>query len=113
MLPSLGPRLLQRQTADRVAAERRPGETVAVYRLRDDELLFELPLDTEVIRNDAELQNRLRDGRPILIVARAADARHIEDRPRPPSMREVARVDGIDLGRVCYADAVLLRRNGG
>jgi len=113
MLPSLGPDLLQRQIADRVAAERRPGETLAVYRLRDDELLFELPLDTEVIRNDAELQDRLRGGLPILIVARAADAQLLEDWPHPPSIHEVAEIDGIDLGRVRHADAVLLRRKGG
>lgn len=113
MLPALGPRLLPRQIADRVAAERWPGETVAVYRLRDDELLFELPLDTEVIRGDAELQDRLRDGPPILIVARAAAARHLEDQANLPAMHEVARVHGIDLGRVSYADAVLLRTKGG
>jgi len=113
MLPSMAPRLLPKLLADETAIERRPGEALVVLHLRDDELLFELPLDAEVVRDDVVLADRLRAGAPTLIVARTGDAETFQEQRGLPPLEQAAVVCGIELGRLQESEAVLLRGGEG
>jgi 4-amino-4-deoxy-L-arabinose transferase-like glycosyltransferase len=73
LLPRLGHEGVAVRAAARVDQLVRPGERIVVHRLRDDELLFSLPLGTVVCRSTEALAAVLDNGRPTLVVTRSED----------------------------------------
>jgi hypothetical protein len=109
LLPGLSPTFSGLRAAEALVAARAPGETLAVYRARDDDLFFHLPLDTVHCRSDAELDALLASGRPVVIVSRADDLDRLRaDRPGL-ALATVVSVDGVDLGRGRWVRSVVFR----
>ncbi len=109
LLPALGPTFSGLRAAQALIAARAPGDTPVVYRERDDDLFFNLPLDTVHCRSEAELQALLASGRPVVVVSRAEDFDRLRaDRPEL-RLRTVAEVDGVDLGRGRWVRSVVFR----
>ena len=87
----------------------RPGETVVVFKPRDDEIFFYLPPGSEVCGGAGCMDRRLDAGSEILAVARAGDFDQlVEEWPRVV-FDEAERVRGIDLGHVRRDEVVMFR----
>jgi len=112
LLPALGPTFSGLRAAQALLAARAPGETLAVYRARDDDVFFNLPLDTVHCHSEAELEALLSRGRPVVVVSRAEDLDRLRaDRPEL-TLRVVTEVDGVDLGRGRWVRSVVFRPEG-
>jgi len=112
LLPALGPTFSGLRAAEALVAAREPGETLAVYRARDDDLFFNLPLGTVHCRTEAELEALAASGRPVVAVTRAEDLDRLRaDRP-DLAPETVADVEGVDLGRGRWVRSVVFRLRG-
>lgn len=111
-LPALAPSLVGPKTAARASAARRAGEALLVFKARDDELFFYLPLGAVSCRSPECLTERLGSGEPFLGVARAADLARFRDQHPEPPVEVVEEVAGVDLGRVGWTRGVLFRPAG-
>ena len=107
-LPLLAPSLLPVRVAAAVASLRTNGEPVLVYQVRDDDLLFQLPLETEVCRSRECLLDCLAAG-PFLGVARAEDLRELRGEQPMVAVDEVATIYGVELGRGRWRESVVFR----
>lgn len=112
-LPGLAPHLVGPRAAARAVELRRPAEPLLLYKARDDELFFELPLGAVNCRSRDGLAQRLRAGEAFLGVARAADLESFRDEHPGLPVELVELVDGVDLGRVRWTRAALFRPAGG
>ncbi len=108
-LPLLSPYLLPVRVAEAALSLRVADEPIVVYEIRDDELLFQLPVDTEVCRSEACLRQRVATGERFLGVARTADLRPLRGGDEPMGVAEVAVVRGVELGRGRWNESVLFR----
>jgi 4-amino-4-deoxy-L-arabinose transferase-like glycosyltransferase len=108
-LPALGPHLVGPKAAARAVELRRPGEPLLVYKARDDELFFELPLGARNCRSRDGLAERLVAGERFLGVAREADLDAFRGEHPGLAVELVELVDGVDLGRVRWTRAALFR----
>jgi len=112
-LPRLGRELVGPRAAARALELRRPGEPLVVYKARDDELFFYLPLEARNVRPRSELARLLESGRPFLGVARERDLdRFLEEHPSA-AVERVERVGGVDLGHGRHVAIVLFRPAAG
>jgi len=89
------------------------GRSVALYHLRDEEMLFSLPLETEVYRRPEKLSDVPADKRNIVFCARERDFDRgfgIADADR---FEVLEKVEGLDLGRGRPANTVFFRLREG
>ncbi len=97
-LPRLATHLVGPRAARRALELKAPGERILVYKARDDELFFYLPLDAINCRPRQCLVEQVASGEPFLGVARLKDLeRFREEFPGSP-VRVVEVVRGLDLG---------------
>lgn len=108
-LPAIAPHLVGPKAAARALQLRRPGEPLLVYKARDDELFFELPLGAVNCRSRDGLADRLRAGGSFLGVARAADLESFRGEHPDLGAEVVELVEGVDFGRVRWTRAALFR----
>ncbi len=109
VMPRLGRELVGPRAARRALEVRRPGERLVVYKARDDELFFYLPLETRNVRPRAEMAELLRSGEPLLGLARATDLERLLRWREGLAVAEVERVRGVDLGHGRWTEIVLFR----
>ncbi len=111
-LPSLGELGLGRRSAAALLAAAAPGDRLVVVRMRDDEILFDLPLDTEVWRG-----TRCPEAGPAagggVFVGRDADLDVLDSVCPGLDLERVARVRGLDLGHGRWATASVARSTSG
>lgn len=108
-LPRVGPFLAAPRAAERALELRRDDESLVVFKVRDDELFFYLPLDVVNCRSDACLARYLSSGRQTVVLARAEELERLRRERSAPPVRVAGRVRGIDLGRVEWVDLVVFR----
>lgn len=108
-LPGLGWRQLGPRSARRVVAERGDGETIVLYRPRDDELYFYLPLDVVTCRSSECLMDWCRGGAPFLGLARAEELERFQAEHRECRLAVPGVLEGLDLAHGKWARSVLFR----
>lgn len=85
------------------------GKTFVIYRLRDEELLFNLPLGTRVLRTPDELLEFLQEPRRSILITREKDWNRVDFgsilNPPHPDIR----VRGLDLGRGAWVTTLCFR----
>ncbi len=108
-LPRLATHLVGPRAARRALELQRPGERILVYKARDDELFFYLPLDVINCRPRTCLVERVSAGGEFLGIARLRDLeRFREEFPESP-VRLVETVRGLDLGHGRWTEMALFR----
>jgi 4-amino-4-deoxy-L-arabinose transferase-like glycosyltransferase len=96
--------------AGRKASElRRPGERVVVFKPRDDDLYFYLPLGARSCGGTGCLADLHQDGEAVLGLSRAREFERLRDEWRDVELEVVGRVAGLDLSRAERAEVVLFR----
>ncbi len=108
-MPRLGRELVGPRAARRALELRTPGETLVVYKARDDELFFYLPLDAVNVRPEAELARRVQEGERFLGVARARDLDRFREHHPAAELAVVELVPGVDLGHGRHVKMALFR----
>jgi 4-amino-4-deoxy-L-arabinose transferase-like glycosyltransferase len=108
-LPLIGPAIIGPKAAARALEIRRPGEDLLVYKARDDELFFYLPLDVVNCRPRQCLADLVEDGGEFLGVARVQDVERFQEEYGGDRLQVVEVVEGIDLGRGRWAQIALFR----
>jgi 4-amino-4-deoxy-L-arabinose transferase-like glycosyltransferase len=112
-LPALGAELLGPRAGRRVVELRQGDEQVVVYRARDDEIFFYLPVELTNCRSDECLESWFAGGGGFLGVARERELeQYIGDHPGT-RLAVVDRVDGVDLARGRGARIVVFRPGTG
>jgi len=109
LLPAVVPFTAAYRTASRALAERGPGDTLVVLRPRDDEIFFQLPLDTPVCRSWRCFERVASLEPPVLGIARLDDFEHYRDTPEGADLLKVAIVEGVDPGRGRWVANALFR----
>ncbi len=112
LMPRLGQQLVGPKAARRMLEIRRPGETLVIYKARDDELFFELPLDARNVRPRQELARLVEEGRPFLGIARNKDLEQFRKEHPGLAIRTVERIPGVDLGHGRWVEMALFRPGG-
>jgi 4-amino-4-deoxy-L-arabinose transferase-like glycosyltransferase len=105
-VPCLVPHLVVSRTAAAALDQRRLGEGMVVYKLRDDELLFSLPLDTLSCRDRACLRSALEQGEGRLGIARVRDLAELGGEV---PLEVVQQVHGVDLVHGQWVDVAFFR----
>ncbi len=108
-LPRLGADLVGPRGARRALEIREPGERIVIYKAKDDNLFFYLPLDSINCRPVACLAHEIESGRGFLGVARLADLEKFEKEDPHLPVRIVDTVRGIDLGHGRWVKMALFR----
>jgi 4-amino-4-deoxy-L-arabinose transferase-like glycosyltransferase len=108
-LPRFGAELLAPRTARRAIELRRPEERIVVFKPRDDDLYFYLPLDAATCRGAGCLDRRFRAGESVLGISRERDFELLIDEWPGVRLLAVERVDGIDVGHLRPDTLVLFR----
>lgn len=85
------------------------GRTVALYGLRDEEILFSLPSSTDVCRSHADLHAAIQRDRNTVFCAREKDYLQDFDSTERSRYLVVDSVEGLDLGRGRNATTVFFR----
>ncbi len=85
------------------------GRSVALYHLRDEEMLFSLPLETEVYRTPEELNAALPDDQNTVFCARERNFHRGFGTADGDRFEIIERVEGLDLGRGRAAATVFFR----
>ena len=85
------------------------GFPVILYGLHDEEMLFSLPMETEVHRTQEALNTSLLDDRTTVVCARERDFLRDLYQGGTGSFEVINRVEGLDLGRGRYATTVFFR----
>jgi len=111
-LPRLSRSFAAPAAASRVVELRRPDERIVVYKARDDEIFFYLPLDVVNCRPRACLAEVLGRGDAFLGVARSDDLDRFEEDFPELGVQEVERVPGVDLVRGRWTELTLFRPDG-
>jgi len=108
-LPILGTELVGPLAVRHLDGIRQPGETVVIYKARDDELFFYLPLDAVNCRPTECLAAEIASGTPFLGVARLKDLEKFQEQypDRPVEIAETVR--GLDLGHGRWTKMALFR----
>ncbi|NOZ80021.1 MAG: glycosyltransferase family 39 protein [Acidobacteria bacterium] len=108
-LPQLGSRLVGPRGARRALEIRQPAERIVIYKARDDDLFFYLPLDAVNCRPMECLEREIRSGTGFLGVARLDDLETFEGEHSGLHVKIVSTVTGIDLGHGRWAKIALFR----
>jgi len=108
-LPLLGPAIVGPKAAARALELRRPGESLVVYKARDDELFFYLPLNAVNCRPWECLAEQLDGGGDFLGIARLRDVEHFEEEHGEGKLVIEEVVEGVDLGRGRWTQIALFR----
>jgi hypothetical protein len=108
-LPRLSVHFLGPQAARRALELRQPGERVLVYKARDDEVFFSLPLDILNCSSASCLAEQIETREPLLGVARELDLQGFQEEYPELGVDLLELVDGIDLGHGRWARAALFR----
>jgi 4-amino-4-deoxy-L-arabinose transferase-like glycosyltransferase len=108
-LPLFGTELLGPRAARRAVELRRPDERIVVFKVRDDDLFFYLPVDVSVCWGADCMAAHRRVDRRVLGVARERDFEDLVRKWTEVSLLEVDRIDGIDAGHVRRETLVLFR----
>ena len=85
------------------------GHTVALYGLRDEEMLFSLPLDTDICRSREELHAAVKRDRNTVFYARERDFLKDFGTTNDGRFMVINSAEGLDLGRGRSATAVFFR----
>ncbi|NOZ95099.1 MAG: phospholipid carrier-dependent glycosyltransferase [Acidobacteria bacterium] len=109
-LPILGTELVGPRAVRRLDEIRRPGERIVIYKARDDELFFYLPLDAINCRPKECLAAEIASGRPFLGVARLKDLKKFEKLHPGLPVKVAETVRGLDLGHGRWTEMALFRR---
>lgn len=108
-MPRLGHQLVGPRAAQRALAIRQAHEQLVVYKARDDELFFYLPLDAVNVRPQEDLARQVAAGGSFLGIARERDLeRFLADHPEA-RLTVVERVPGVDLGHGRHVRMALFR----
>jgi 4-amino-4-deoxy-L-arabinose transferase-like glycosyltransferase len=86
-----------------------PDERVVVFKPRDDDLFFYLPVDSAACENAGCLDALWRDGAQFLALTRNHDFEVLNGEWPGVDLVEIDRVEGIDLNRVERAEVVIFR----
>jgi len=108
-LPALAPSLLGPRAAARALELVQPSEQLVVYKARDDELFFYLPLEAISCRPRTCLEKLIESGEPLLGIGRTADVERLADEDPRIDVVPVDTVEGIELGRVRWSRITLFR----
>ena len=108
-LPRLGAESIGPRSGRRASELLRPGETVVVFKPRDDEIFFYLPLGSEACGGAGCMDRRFEVGSDILALARVEDFDQLVTEWPGVVFDEAERVGGIDLGHVQRDEVVLFR----
>ncbi len=108
-LPQLGATLVGPRGAHRALEVRKAGERIVIYKARDDNLFFYLPLDAVNCRPRECLEQQIRSGTDFLGVTRLADLEKFERKNPGLPVRIVDTVNGVDLGHGHWTKIALFR----
>ena len=108
-LPVLGTELVGPRAVRRLREIRRPDETIVIYKARDDELFFYLPLDAVNCRPRECLDREVASGEPFLGIARARDLEKFRQEFPDRPVEVVETVRGLDLGHGRWTEMALFR----
>jgi 4-amino-4-deoxy-L-arabinose transferase-like glycosyltransferase len=111
-LPALGAELIGPRAGRRVVELRQNNEDVLVYRARDDEIFFYLPVELENCRTAECLSDRIAGDTPFLGAAREQDLEQYLDSHPEARLVIVDRVEGLDVVRGRRARIVVFRPMG-
>ncbi len=111
-LPILGTELIGPRAVRKLHEICRPAERLVIYKARDDELFFYLPLDAVNCRPRECLAAELASGRPFLGIARLKDLRKFQETFPDRPVALVATVRGLDLGHGRWTKMALFRPSG-
>jgi len=111
-LPELSRHFAGPRAASRTLELQRPDEQIVVYKARDDELFFYLPLDIINCRPRTCLAEMVLGGRVFLGVARVDDLDEFREEFPALGIEEVERVRGVDLGHGRWTELTLFRPAG-
>jgi 4-amino-4-deoxy-L-arabinose transferase-like glycosyltransferase len=112
-LPILGNELLGPRAGQRAVGLRDADEAIVVFRARDDELFFYLPIGVENCRATECLERWIVSGRPFLGIGREDDVGRFRDDHPSSGVRIVDLVEGVDLVRARRSRIVLFRPSVG
>ncbi len=108
-LPRLGWESLAPRSGRLATGLVRPEETVVVFKPRDDEIFFYLPLGSEVCGGAGCMARLMDSSSEVLALARVGDFDLLKTEWPGGVFDEVARVSGIDLGHFKRDEVVLFR----
>jgi 4-amino-4-deoxy-L-arabinose transferase-like glycosyltransferase len=108
-MPVLASESLAPRAGHRASELVRPGERVVVFKPRDDEIFFYLPVGSRACGGARCLADLQRAGVAMLGLSRAADFERLRGEWPDVELDVVARVAGIDLNRAERAEAVIFR----
>jgi hypothetical protein len=108
-MPALTRESLAPRAGRRASEMVRPDEHVVVFKPRDDEIFFYLPLGSGRCGGAGCLANLHRDGEAMLGLSRVPDFELLRDEWPDVDLEEVARVEGLDLSRGVRAEVVIFR----
>ena len=97
------------QTTEAAMGQLRQGNLVALYGLRDEEMLFSLPLETQVYRTPEKLGSELIEERNTVFCAREKDFHRTFGTLDSDRFEVIQRIEGLDLGRGRHTTTVFFR----
>lgn len=86
------------------------GIPVSMYGLKDEEMLFSLPPETEILRTPNQLEKTITRDRTQVLCSREKDFHRIPRTDGDARLEVVKRIEGVDLGRGREAATVFFRR---
>jgi hypothetical protein len=108
-LPRFGFELLAPRAAGRAVELQLADERIVVYKDRDADLFFYLPVDVVTCWGADCMEEELRSGGRLLVIARERDFELLVEEWPDVTLRVIDRVDGIDIGHVRPDTLVLFR----
>ena len=109
LMPDLATESLPPRAARRTAELLQPGDRVVVFKGRDDDLFFYLPVDTRACQRLECLAAISAAGEDVLVLARSRDFEILQDEWPEASLEEVDRIGGLDLNRARRDEIVVFR----
>lgn len=113
LMPVVGRDLLGFRVAERIQQMREGDERIVVFKLRDEDMLFYLPLDSAIVWKSENLTEQLEDIREPLVATRTSDVERWGALLGGEGLEVVDRVAGVDLGRGRWDEVCILRRDPG
>lgn len=108
-LPALGRHSLGPLAARRATELVRPSEDIVVFKPRDEELYFYLPITVETCPTAGCMAERFGEGTAMLAIARRDDFQQLSKEWQGTELDEIDRVKGVEPGRVRWNEQVLFR----
>jgi 4-amino-4-deoxy-L-arabinose transferase-like glycosyltransferase len=108
-VPRFGDELLAPRAARRAVELRQPGETIVVFKPRDDDIYFYLPVEADTCRGAGCMEQLYGARGRLLAIARERDFELLIEEWPSVALRKIDQVDGIDVGHL-RADRLILFR---